>query len=194
MAKKRFKITKRHYNIIIKQAADNLPEECGGFLGGKDGFIKAIFPLFNFHLFNKTDTFSFTSEDVDRAHRFFKKHGLDYYGLYHSHPSGVAEPSDIDIKTGHKYHFIIGIKDKESAVLRAFEIINQKAIPIPIQLIDKKYDVKNIKLKNKEPQNPVIEDMQTLLDRLDNIRHARGNTYKRFSPKSQEDSDFSTLA
>lgn len=135
--RKVFKITNRHYNIMTKQAADNFPQEAGGFLGGKNFMVQAILPIFNQYLFNKTDTFGFIAEDIERAQLFFAKHGLDYYGLYHTHPSGVPVPSQTDINTLHKYHFIIGIPsaDASKAELRAWEIIHKQPHQIPIEIV-----------------------------------------------------------
>lgn len=197
-----FRITKRHYNIIIKQVLDNLPQEAGGFLGGKDFTIQAILPMFNQHLANKTDTFAFTPEDVDRAHRFFQKHGLTYYGLYHSHPSGIAEPSEQDIKTGHKYHFIIGATDEKTVNFRAFEIQGRKVIPVPIQIItDNNFTAIDIHQQPKDPKKQLKAAQRTMFDDaadlgaiIDDIRHERKIKYPKMDPKNKFDSDFSTLA
>ena len=60
-----FNITKRHYDILIKQVQDNFPYESGGFVGGKDFLISAIFPVFNKDYSNKTDVFAITMDDID---------------------------------------------------------------------------------------------------------------------------------
>ena len=113
-----FKITKRHYDIIINQGHTNWPQECGGFLGGKDMTISAILPTFNSHLYNKTDTFAITSEDIHRAHAFFEQHGLEYYGVYHTHPKATAEPSDQDLRNIQRYMFIISYLNKKHPISR----------------------------------------------------------------------------
>lgn len=195
-----FQITKRHYDIITKQAADNFPTEAGGFLGGKDFVIKAILPIFNQHLANKTDTFAFTAEDVDRAHQFFAKHNLDYYGLYHTHPSGIPEPSQTDIDTGHKYHFIIGIpgKDPSKAVLRAFEVQRKTVIPLAMNILLQ--DVKSVDLQSTPtkspmmlPQNTLLSEAQALGELLENIKNEKPQ-YKKDAPINTYKSDFSALA
>ena len=65
-----FSITQRHYDIIIKQVQQNYPYESGGFIGGKDGLISAIFPVFNQDYSGKT-RLQFP-EDIQRAHCFWK--------------------------------------------------------------------------------------------------------------------------
>ena len=106
-----FRITRRHYDIILKQGLDLLPIEAGGFLGGdiETGTIKAIFPIYNQHLEVQTDTFGFMPDDLGRARSFFKKHNLEYFSMYHTHPKGIAYPSQTDIKAGHWFHFILSL-------------------------------------------------------------------------------------
>ena len=65
-----FSITQRHYNIIIDQVKKNYPYEAGGFIGGKDFLISAIYPVFNQDISNKTDVFAVYNEDIERAHLF----------------------------------------------------------------------------------------------------------------------------
>ncbi len=190
--------------------------------GGVDHQIQAIQPLFNKHLFNRTDTFSFTHEDIQRAHQFFAKHKMDYYGLYHSHPKGLPEPSMQDIKTGHKYHFILGLRDQSSPIFNAFIIKGTQAVQIPFDVIDdsgfssvdlhsgKKLDgttptqpgkgsqkgKKTLKGKgdSKEDYNPTYEEADALQDRIHRIVHNKKNKYPKLDPQKPSDSDFSTLA
>tara|TARA_B100001113_G_scaffold347414_1_gene339799 strand:- start:1162 stop:1764 length:603 start_codon:yes stop_codon:yes gene_type:complete len=196
-----FRITKRHYSIILKQGLDNLPIEAGGFLGGNDGLIKAVHPLLNAYLHNRTNTFSFTSEDVDRAHRFFKKHDLDYYGLYHTHPKGVAYPSDADIKTGQKYHFILSLKDVKKPVFNAFVIINYQPKQIPLNVVNLSgvkpvdiHDVVNNKKKEKSMVLSPDEESRLLNYNIEVIKDEKKVDYPVLPPKDKFNSDFSTLA
>lgn len=201
---KEFRILKKHYETILKQGLDNYPQEVGGFLGGKDGTIMGIQPLFNTHLFNKTDTFEFTQEDVIRAHEFFKKHNLDYYGLYHTHPKGIAYPSKADIDTGHKYHFILSLRNQEKPDFRAYAIQNKQPIEVPlIKISDKGFSSKEeltqgVKkevsaLKGKMP-NFENQEIEKLGGMIENLRNFKSNQYEKLPPKDALGSDFSTLA
>jgi proteasome lid subunit RPN8/RPN11 len=198
---KQFQITLKHYKTIIKQGLDNLPEEAGGFIGGKDGSIRGILPLFNGHLYDKTATFSFTGEDVERAQRFFNKHNLEYYGLYHTHPEGVAYPSQADIDTGCPYHFIVSYKDPAVPIFAVFYIQNKTPIQIPLDVIpDDGFEGIDIRGAKKDAiDNPysistLEEDALSLHDRIENIKEERKNSYPKMLPRHQDRSDFSTLA
>jgi proteasome lid subunit RPN8/RPN11 len=193
-----FIFTQRHYDIIIKQTLDNLPQESGGFLGGKDNVVMGIMPTHNQHLYNRTDTFAVTSDDMQRAYEFFAKNGLTYFGLYHSHPKGVAYPSPEDIRTGQRYHFIVSWRDPESPVFAAYEIIQNEPHQIPIKVeSDSKYSVKDLTGKASAKTSPIggdiLESARTIGVVLDRWRAGKSPEYPRMPPK-QSGSDFSTLA
>ena len=197
-----FRITQRHYDLILKQCLKNLPKEAGGFVGGHDQFIQAVFPLFNQHLFNQTDTFSFTSEDVIRAHEFFKKHDLKYMGMYHTHPTGEAYPSDADIKSGQTCHVIISYQNPKNPIMAAYLVKKKKVIPVPLKVVSGKgyyaVDVrsgsKKKARKSHSPQQTPDEDLEDLGERIGNIISETPNKYKRIHPREDEDSsEFSAM-
>lgn len=192
-----FYITEKHYSIIIEQAQKNFPQESGGFLGGKNNYVLAILPTFNKHLYNKTDTYGIDQEDIMRSHEFFKKNDLGYLGVYHSHPKGVAWPSQADIQTGQQYHFIISLRDVHSPKLAAFEIINNDVHPIPIQVVTEDKMKQMVALDIPSKNNKEIDNTESeseLMSRIQNMRESKQNTYPKMEPVEKEASDFSTLA
>lgn len=198
-----FKITQRHYDIILKQAFANYPEECGGFVGGKDFLISAIFPVFNQHLYNKTDTFSLTTDDIIRAHQFFEKHKLDYYGIYHTHPKGIAEPSKQDLKHLQKYLFIISLRDQNNPDFAAFEVVGQQqAVRVPLTITTQQIDVVDIHNHGRTKQSLNVneigghnEEKEKLEMRMSEMVQGKVK-YTKMKPKDdkQDSSGFSTLA
>ncbi|RAP32860.1 hypothetical protein DID75_03835 [Candidatus Marinamargulisbacteria bacterium SCGC AG-410-N11] len=193
-----YRITQRHYDLILNQCLKNLPKEAGGFVGGNDYFIKAVFPLFNQHLFNQTDTFSFTSEDVIRAHEFFKKHELEYFGMYHSHPNGIAYPSDADISTGHDYHFIMSLRQPDMPDFRAFKIENGQPIEFELRVVsDKGFVGKDEAKKLEDPKfkgSKRNDEAEKLGQLIDDIKSEKKHVYKKLPPIDDQTSDFSTMA
>ena len=189
------KISDKHYKIIVKQALANMPQESGGFLGGRDNVILAIMPTHNKHLYNRTDTFSFDSDDVIRAHEFFKKNNMKYICPYHSHPSGVAEPSMTDIKSGQAYHLIVGVNG-ENTIINAFKIEKLKAIKIPLEIIphSKLSQIQTVtKDQLYKTQNKIFETGSELNQKIDSIKNEENIKYPKLDPRLL-DSDFSTLA
>ncbi|MBT5856438.1 hypothetical protein HOH87_07400 [bacterium] len=192
-----FQITQRHYDIIIEQARKNYPQECGGFLGGKDMVISAILPTFNAHLYNKTDTFALSSEDMERAHAFFAKHNLEYYGVYHTHPKGEAIPSKQDLVNVQKYLFIISLRDIDNPDFAAYETTGaQQAQRVPLSIVTGNVEVMDIHGTGTEKQlggtgNMEIDTLNTMMNDMINEKLE----YPKTDPQKKDgSSDFSTLA
>ncbi|MCP4049738.1 MAG: hypothetical protein GY730_03420 [bacterium] len=198
-----FQITRRHYDLIIKQVLTNYPQESGGFVGGKDGLIKGVLPVHNQYLFARHDTFAITSNDLLRAYSFFEKHGLDYYGLYHSHPKGVPYPSKQDLKSRQRYHFIIGLRNPEYPVFYAFEVQGDDIIRVPLDVIENtgfsSIDIhsgknkKDKKFGNFNKVKSLQEEADDLNTMIENIKQNKPR-YKKRRPGHNGKSSFSTDA
>jgi len=191
---KEFSITQKHYKILVKQGLDNLPYETGGFLGGKDGVIQGILPTFNKDWDENKDVYMLYQEDLTRAYTFFKKHKLEYYCVYHTHPNGEAYPSQADISTGQRFHAILSYKDNTFQAFNCFRIDNNVPVQLPLKIIpDKGYFAKDLK---KSSSNDVHDSEEDILNkRMNNIMNEKPNKYEKLAPKDGElNSDFSTFA
>lgn len=199
-----FSITERHHKIIIEQVQKNYPYESGGFIGGKDNVISAIYPVMNQDISNKTDVFAIFPQDIERAHLFFNKHGLEYYGTYHSHPKGEAIPSKQDLSHIQKYLFIISLRDFNNPDFAAYEVTGvQKADRVPLRIIsDSSFSVKDIHGDGSKktldgfliPEGtPDYNDASLLNQQIDNLFNQSSN-YEKQKRLLDDDGDFSTLA
>lgn len=199
-----FSITERHYNIIIDQVQKNYPYESGGFIGGKDNIISAIYPVMNQDISNKTDVFAIFSQDIERAHLFFNKHGLKYYGTYHSHPKGEAIPSKQDLSHIQNYLFIISLLDFHHPDFAAYKVTGvQKAVRVPLRIIsDKNFSVKDIHGDGTKktldgfilPEDiPDYNNTALLNQQIDNLFNQSSN-YQKNKRLLDDDGEFSTLA
>ena len=199
-----FSITQRHYKIIIDQVQKNYPYESGGFIGGKDNIISAIYPVLNQDISNKTDVFAIFPEDIERAHLFFNKHGLEYYGTYHSHPKGEAIPSKQDLSHIQKYLFIISLKNFDNPDFAAYEVTGvQQAERVPLRILsDKDFSVKDIHSDGTKktldgfivPQGtPDYNNTDFLNQQIDNVFN-QSSSYEKQDRFLDDSGDFSTLA
>ncbi len=190
-----FAITRRQYDIIMHQAQACYPQESGGFLGGREGVILGVLPTFNMHLYDRTNTFAMTTDDFDRAARFFEKYKLDSYGVYHSHPKGIPYPSRQDLAHNQKYHFIVGLADRYNPELYAYEVENGEVIPVPIQIVDESL-VEQMYLSPEDPKLASAappDDMKELADMINAMIEGRDVDYRKEPPK-WDSSSFSTRA
>jgi [CysO sulfur-carrier protein]-S-L-cysteine hydrolase len=145
-----FTITRRQFDMIMHQAQACYPQEAGGILGGREDIILGILPVFNQNLYDRTKNFGMTADDIDRGYRFLEKYNLEYYGIYHSHPKGIAYPSKQDLSHNQRYHFIISLADRYNPVLMAWEVAKGEILQVPIRIVDERF-VEQMYLSPEKP-------------------------------------------
>lgn len=191
-----FVITERQYQIIMKQAQSCYPQETGGFLGGHGNTILGVLPIPNQYLYDRTETFMITGDDVDLAYRFLVKHKLEYLGVYHSHPRGIPVPSAQDLSHNQKYLFIIGLQDRYNPELYAWRVEDGKVYSENIKIMSDQgvtvVDIHTGKPKLSESSNPQYLD--PLAQMIDDMIAGKTPTYPRLDPKNWDASSFSTFA
>ncbi len=197
MTEKKFQIYQRQYDIIIQQAVDNLPHECGGFVGGKDKLITAIMPTFNRHIGDTRESFGITSEDIMRAHEFFAKHKLKFFGIYHTHPSGVAIPSHQDLKNNQRHLFIIGLSCKEDHEFAIWECHGFNTEKIPLEVLpDDGMTVIDVRTGEAATRSNDLFQEAAELSRLVHDMKTRQLKYPKMSPRDpfNDTTGFTTIA
>ncbi|OGF44424.1 MAG: hypothetical protein A2452_06060 [Candidatus Firestonebacteria bacterium RIFOXYC2_FULL_39_67] len=93
------KIRKRDIEEIFAQGEIEAPIEACGYLGGKNGVIKKIFPMRNVD--ESKDHFSLDPAEQFKVMREARIEGFDILGVYHTHPNSPARPSEEDIKLAY---------------------------------------------------------------------------------------------
>ena len=191
-----FIITERQYNIILQQAVSCFPQESGGILGGKDNTILGVLPIPNQHLYDKTETFALTHEDLERGFTFLSKHGLEFLGIYHSRPKGAPMPSAQDLSHGMKYHFIICLQDQYNPELYAWRYENGRLFQEPIRVIsDLGVTVIDINTgKPKLSENLTRTEMLKLASVIDSWISGKAPEYQKMLGHKWSANSFSTFA
>lgn len=189
-----FKITRHQYDLIMHHVQSCYPQEAGGILGGKDGLILGVLPIPNKFLYDRTEVFAITADDIDRAYAFLAKYNLDYLGVYHSHPKGIPYPSEEDLKHNQLYHFIIGLLDRYNPEFAAYEIVKGKPIRVPIQVIsDKGFTVLDLHPGKSKLSQAAPEELVKLADMINKMILGIDIEYPKMPP-TWDASTFSTEA
>ena len=97
----RLALAKRQLVVIERHAMEAYPEECCGFLLGRDAgagrtVVERVLPAMNERSDSRSNRFLIRPETVLAAHREAAAAGLEVVGYYHSHPDHPAEPSEFD--------------------------------------------------------------------------------------------------
>ncbi|MGB7653970.1 MAG: M67 family metallopeptidase [Novosphingobium sp.] len=80
---------------LIAEAQRAHPRECCGLLLGQAGRVALAQPAANVHPYPLRH-FEIDPQALIAAHRAARAGGLELLGYYHSHPNGLARPSQTD--------------------------------------------------------------------------------------------------
>lgn len=116
-------IERKQLSEIVSHAREEAPNEACGILAGKDGRVMRLYKSRNA---NRSP--SSYALDPTQQYRIFKDiedRGLELVGIYHSHPSSPATPSDIDVDQAYypeSSYVLISLANPPEAQVRAFRI------------------------------------------------------------------------
>ncbi len=116
-------IDPRIKQLLIEDALNTFPDECCGFLFGReerDGtrHIIDILVVDNAKEGDKTRRFEISPQDYMAAETHALDHDWTLLGIYHSHPKHPAIPSETDRKSAQPYfsYVIISVIDADAAL------------------------------------------------------------------------------
>jgi len=124
---------------IIKQAKDEFPNECCGFLSGTKSCdtinIKKVYPLTN--LDKSSEHFSMDPKEQFNTIKIIRGESMVFIGNYHSHPYTPSRPSEEDIRLAYDPNIIYGILslEKEEPVFNLFKINKLGVTKLEYQVI-----------------------------------------------------------
>jgi proteasome lid subunit RPN8/RPN11 len=85
---------------ILDQARSNPDEECCGLLAGRDSAILHVFPAPNV-ADHPAVAYEIAPKELFRIMREIRAAGLEFLGIYHSHPNSDNQPSSRDVERGY---------------------------------------------------------------------------------------------
>jgi len=126
---RKVKITAAAALAIRLHGAEAFPEECVGFMFGRDGEVRTISEVQrteNVQTENRRRRFKIDPLAYMRAERYALKEGLDFLGIYHTHPNHPAIASEHDRKQAvpHFSYVILSVQDGEPAEMRSWELLD----------------------------------------------------------------------
>ncbi|MBS1665617.1 MAG: M67 family metallopeptidase [Bacteroidetes bacterium] len=126
-------IDSRIRQLLIDDALNTFPDECCGFLFGReetDGtrLVLDILVVDNSKEGDKTRRFVISPLDYMTAEQHALDHDWTLLGIYHSHPKHPAIPSEHDRIAAQPYfsYVIISVLDRETINLRSW-LLNEDA-------------------------------------------------------------------
>jgi [CysO sulfur-carrier protein]-S-L-cysteine hydrolase len=124
------------YEQIVQQARREAPIEACGMLAGKNSHVTRHFEMANRD--KSSDHFMMEPKEQFGVIKQIRAEGLNFLGVYHSHPASPARPSQEDVRlafTPGIAYVIISLLDNSKPAIKAFNIENENISQIDIQIV-----------------------------------------------------------
>ena len=126
---------------MIDHCMAGYPDEACGILAGKDGRVSRVYCMKNARpgpVSYETDP-----EEQFRVMKDIRRDGYDMVGIFHSHPSGPAYPSNVDVDKAYwpgtflpnypdAVHVIVSLLEREVPQVRGFSIVDGTVEEVPL--------------------------------------------------------------
>jgi proteasome lid subunit RPN8/RPN11 len=127
------------YGQMLKHARREPHRECCGILAGQRGVITQTFAAKNVAA-DPVRHYAIAQQEIVRLTAELRSRGLDFVGIYHSHPNWMEanEPSATDIALAYfpdAAYFIVSPRPYASNPIRAFSIRDGRAVELESQVI-----------------------------------------------------------
>jgi len=137
-------IHKADLQRVFEHALAGYPNEACGMLAGKNGKVEKIYAMRNAK--PGPDYYEMDAEEQFRVMKDIRDSGLDMIGLFHSHPTGRAYPSSVDVEQAYwpgtqlpnypdAVYVIVSLMDRGNPVARGFSIEEGKVTEVPLSVI-----------------------------------------------------------
>jgi proteasome lid subunit RPN8/RPN11 len=108
---------------IVAHARDDLPNECCGMVGGRDGVAATVYRAENAE--GSPLRYSIDAREQFRLMREIEAAGEELAAIYHSHTKSTAYPSQTDVNLAgwpQAVYLIVSLADTEAPDLKGFWI------------------------------------------------------------------------
>ena len=131
------RISREILSTLIVNATLAPTQECCGLLAGRDGLITRAFPAENVAT-EPSKGYEIAPEETVRLMREFRAAGLQFLGIYHSHPNGENVPSVRDVELAYyseEAYFIISPRPDAPKPVRAFSIRDGRVQELQLTIV-----------------------------------------------------------
>jgi proteasome lid subunit RPN8/RPN11 len=114
---------------MVAHARRDLPNECCGLVGGRDGKATTVYPIRN--EFESPLRYKLDSKDQLRVQeKEMREADEEVVGIYHSHTRSGAYPSQTDLNEAEIWpepmYMIVSLEDPDAPVVKGFWLRDKK--------------------------------------------------------------------
>jgi proteasome lid subunit RPN8/RPN11 len=137
-------IKKTDLQTIHDHCAAGCPNEACGMLAGKNGRIEKVYLMTN----AKPDPnyYEMEPDEQFRVMNEIRQSGLELVGMFHSHPTGRAYPSSVDVEKAYwpgtllpnypdAVYVIVSLMDRAHPVVKGYLIDAGSVTEVPVKIV-----------------------------------------------------------
>ncbi len=126
----KLQIPSRLYEEMLAQAVSQLPNECCGLLGGREGHVTHRYPISN--ALGSPTRYESEPRALFAAFKDMRAQGIELLAIYHSHPTAEPVPSRTDLERNfygaEVVHLIVSLVQRP-AVVRGWHLAETSFSP-----------------------------------------------------------------
>jgi proteasome lid subunit RPN8/RPN11 len=130
------KISQNLVEEMVAHAREDLPNECCGMIGGRDGEATVVHRVANAAA--SPLRYEMDSQGQISAYNTIEDEGLELLGIYHSHTKSAAYPSQTDVNQAvawpEQVYVIVSLADPESPEVKAYLLKDLKIADVALDV------------------------------------------------------------
>jgi [CysO sulfur-carrier protein]-S-L-cysteine hydrolase len=130
------KISQQLIDEMVAHARDDLPNECCGLIGGRDGVATNVYRMRN--EFESPLRYKLHTDDNLRVSKEMFEADEETIGVYHSHTKSAAYPSQTDVNEGQAWpqltYVIVSLADEDAPDVKAYLLADLKIADVELDV------------------------------------------------------------
>jgi [CysO sulfur-carrier protein]-S-L-cysteine hydrolase len=130
------KISKKLIDEMVAHAREDLPNECCGMIGGRDGEATSVVRVENAAA--SPLRYEMDPQGQYDALKQIEDGGDELIGIYHSHTRSAAYPSQTDVNEARMWpeqaYVIVSLENEEAPDVKAFDLADLKIADVDLDV------------------------------------------------------------
>jgi len=130
------KISQQLVDEMVAHAREDLPDECCGMIGGRDGEATSVVRVEN--AAHSPLRYEMDPQGQFDALKQIEDAGDELIGIYHSHTRSAAYPSQTDVNEARMWpeqvYVIVSLEDEEAPDVKAYDLADLKIADVDLDV------------------------------------------------------------
>jgi proteasome lid subunit RPN8/RPN11 len=130
------KISRQLIDEMVAHARADLPDECCGMIGGRDGEATSVVRVENSA--HSPLRYEMDPQGQFDALKSIEDAGDELIGIYHSHTRSAAYPSQTDVNEARMWpeqvYVIVSLEDEEAPDVKAYDLADLKIADVDLDV------------------------------------------------------------